>query len=425
MKNKNHIFNCYQYCNRVYDIIQKIEQVNDKRVNPSIKLSTVLLVNIFSLMSGLHSFKAMEDAINDGDFDKFFKNLNLPSADTISYALEHTDLDDLRNVAVDIIQKARYNKSLNTNTIDGLKVAAIDGSNVFSMESEKLGKDSHKHEHNDGESTKYYEKMIAASYVGQGFSPILKMERIKAGEGELTAAKDLVRKLNRDHHQYCDVIVADALYINAPFINTCLRNNKDVVVRVKQKNNLIKDAEGLTKNKKPDYVYENITPKDEDKKTGIFYDIEIWDEENFKWSDVNKSLRVLKVKERKKKVNKHGEIVKEETQISYFATTMEKIQLKALTTWKIGHRRWDEENSVFHWLKTHWNFDHIYSSKPHVIQAMYYIYLIAYNLFHLYIDRNLRNFDFKNDTKKIFLRRFYKGLVRLKKPLYYPGVSPG
>jgi len=31
---------------------------------------------------------------------------------------------------------------------------------------------------------------------------------------------------------------------------------------------------------------------------------------------------------------------------------MEKVQLKAFTAWKIAHRRWDEENSVFHWLKT-------------------------------------------------------------------------
>ena len=76
---------------------------------------------------------------------------------------------------------------------------------------------------------------------------------MNAGKGELTAAKNLVRELNRDHHQYCDVIVADSLYINAPFINTCLRNNKD------------------------------------------------------------------------------GEIVEEETTTHYFATTMEKIQLKAIT----------------------------------------------------------------------------------------------
>ena len=49
----------------------------------------------------------------------------------------------------------------------------------------------------------------------------------------MTAAKKLVDELNGDHYQYCDVIVGDSLYINAPFINEVLRNNKNVVVRVK------------------------------------------------------------------------------------------------------------------------------------------------------------------------------------------------
>ena len=338
-------------------------------------------------------------------------------------------LEGLRKFAAYIVQKARYNKSLKNNMIDGLKVVAIDGTHVFTMKSKKLGKDAHKYEHKDDDgnitSIDYREKAIAASYVGEGFSPLLKINRIPKGEGETTAAKKLVNELNEDHHQYCDVIVGDSLYINAPFINEVSRNNKDVIVRVKQSNNLmIKDAEGLFKNKKPNHEYKDVSPQDENKTSGMFYDIEIWDEENFTWSDVNKTLRVLKVKERKKKVNIDGKVVKEEIQICYFATTMEKSQLKAFTVWKIAHRRWDEE-SIFHWLKTYWNFDHRYSSNPVVIQAMYYLYVIAYNLFHLYIHRNLRSFNTEKETKKKFLRRFYKGLITLTKPLYYPGISPG
>src|SRR5690554_4878528 len=102
---------------------------------------------------------------------------------------------------------------------------------------------------------------------------------------------------------------------------------------------MIKDAEGLFKNRKPDHVYKDVSPQDKDKTSGTFYDIEIWDEENFYLSDVDKPLRVLKVKERKKEVNADGEIVKEKIQICYFATTMEKSQLKAFTVWKIAHRR--------------------------------------------------------------------------------------
>jgi len=82
MKNKNHTLSCYKYCNRVYGLIQKISQINDSRIAPSIEMPEIILTIIFSLMVGLHSYNTMEEAIKDGDFDKFFANMNLPSADT-------------------------------------------------------------------------------------------------------------------------------------------------------------------------------------------------------------------------------------------------------------------------------------------------------------------------------------------------------
>jgi hypothetical protein len=189
MKNKNHTLCCYRYCNRVYNINQQIEQIKDGRVAPSIKLPQIFLTVIFSLMAGLHSFESMEEAIKDGDFDKFFNFANLPSADTIFNTFMVVDLDHLRNMAVFIITKARYNKFLNSNTIDGLKVVAIDGTHVFTMTSERLGKEAHRYEHknDNGEITsgEFRELAVGASYVGKGFSPILKINRIPKGEVQI------------------------------------------------------------------------------------------------------------------------------------------------------------------------------------------------------------------------------------------------
>ena len=39
-------------------------------------------------------------------------------------------------------------------------------------------------------------------------------------EGELTGGKRLIERLKKRHGHFADVIVADALYLNAPFINT-------------------------------------------------------------------------------------------------------------------------------------------------------------------------------------------------------------
>ena len=52
-------------------------------------------------------------------------------------------------------------------------------------------------------------------------------------EGELTGGKRLIRRLKERHGHFADVIVADALYLNAPFINTIKECGLDAVIRLK------------------------------------------------------------------------------------------------------------------------------------------------------------------------------------------------
>lgn len=106
MENKNHTLSCYRYCIRVYELIQKISEIKDGRTNPEVKLPEILLTIIFSLMAGLHSFNTIKEAIEDGDFDKFFNNIRLPSDDTIRYALMMIGLKGLRKFAANIVQKS-------------------------------------------------------------------------------------------------------------------------------------------------------------------------------------------------------------------------------------------------------------------------------------------------------------------------------
>lgn len=65
-------------------------------------------------------------------------------------------------------------------------------------------------------------------------------------EGELTGGKRLIQRLHQQHGHFADVIVADALYLNAPFINTVLDCKMDTVNRLKdEKRRIFQDAEGL------------------------------------------------------------------------------------------------------------------------------------------------------------------------------------
>ena len=88
--------------------------------------------------------------------------------------------------------------------------------------------------------------------VGKAPHVILRQEMLKPrdgaekDEGELTGGKRLVKRLRKRHGHFADVIVADALYLNAPFINTIKGNGLEAVIRLKDEKRLIfQDAGGL------------------------------------------------------------------------------------------------------------------------------------------------------------------------------------
>ena len=78
--------------------------------------------------------------------------------------------------------------------------------------------------------------------VGKALHVILGQEMLKPrdgaekDEGELTGGKRLVEQLRKRHGHFADVIVADALYLNAPFINTIKENGLEAVKSYFKKN---------------------------------------------------------------------------------------------------------------------------------------------------------------------------------------------
>ena len=80
--------------------------------------------------------------------------------------------------------------------------------------------------------------------IGKSPHVILGQEMLKPrdgsgkDEGELTGGKRLIEQLKKRHGQFADVIVADALYLNAPFINTLKENGLEGVIRLKDERRL-------------------------------------------------------------------------------------------------------------------------------------------------------------------------------------------
>jgi hypothetical protein len=215
------------------------------------------------------------------------------------------------------------------------------------------------------------------------------MEPLGPGEGEITASLRLIEWLWEKFKHFADVVVADAGFAKAPFINFLLAKGVHVVIRVKdERMHIIQDARGLYREERPSAQWTETGHNCETK-------VVVWDAEGFEsWAGVEEPLRVVKIIEEKKYCRICGGRRREERQQREIivVTSLPKQQASAQVIREIIHRRWDIENAGFHELKGNWHLDHCYVHQEVAIQAILWLMLLAVNLFWLFLYRNRRSF---------------------------------
>ncbi len=163
-------------------------------------LRVILLIIIFSIAAKVHSFNIMESLLRQGYLRKLLKKKKPKgSADTFGHALARMDHAQFEKYNYGIIRTSRYNKVFQGGTIDGFTVVALDGTEAFRTQSVNWSCEKcRRTERTDPEGNKetdYHENVVGAAYVGRPPNLILGLERIAPGEGELTAARRLLKKL--------------------------------------------------------------------------------------------------------------------------------------------------------------------------------------------------------------------------------------
>jgi len=403
------------YAQKSFHLNEALHRISDGRQHPTHPLPDLLWLTVGGIVTGIESFNQLEEAVRNGDFDKLGGSQH-PSADTFARALAGIDAAELRAINDGIVAKCRYNKSLQSVRVEGFCVAAIDGTGLFATYSPRLGKNSHYRRNAHGDEVDepiYLENALAVSYVG-GNGPLLLLAlvRIPAGQGETTVAQCELKRLFQVHCRYCDIFTLDANFARAPVLNVILDQNKEFVVRVKQERyHIIQDAAGLFDHTPAHQVYTNVKVRDDSE---AVFDLEIWEEEGFtSWETVRKPLRCIRVRETRKKGNAAGEVIGSKTITTHFVTSASKQTIPALTVWKIAHARWDIENTAIRFLKHHFRLEHAYSYDPRVIEVLLALFMLTFNLFMLFLHRNLRG----KGTMKGIMRQLYRGLVLLAEPL--------
>lgn len=169
--------NFFRYVNKVYgfsDMIKSIKGNDDAQVSGK----TIFMSMFLGILLRFGSIRQVARDVADGKIDKFMPGVDKETfcANTISNGLEEIDIEILQKDLAIVPKKLRRNGAYGTTThprvIGGLKIAAVDGTEIFRSESIHCPECEEYHITTDeGSITQYVHKVVMMYTVNQPFRP--------------------------------------------------------------------------------------------------------------------------------------------------------------------------------------------------------------------------------------------------------------
>lgn len=215
--------------------------------------------------------------------------------------------------------------------------------------------------------------MASCFEVVGSVSQMLDLEEIPKRGKELPSSYALLRRLNGEFgKRFVDLILGDALYLNAPFFNLCLKELKsDVLVKTDDASRLIiQDAMSLFDSAEE---FDIPTIKGVDSERMCSYEIMM--SSGFELEGVEASLSVAWVREEDLRTGERGEF----WVVTSFNDLVEE------ESREVGHWRWDVENNGFKALNQTVHTKRLYSHNKIASEAILQILFIVFNLLQLFL----------------------------------------
>jgi hypothetical protein len=337
------------------------------------------------------------------------------SHDALGYASDRMDPEQLRRAGVFINRKLKRGKSFEPSKMHGLLVVSLDANEQFCsdhrcceecLSREVVYKDA---QGNEVKKTQYYHKQIYAQLSGPGLSAILDIEPMRPGEEECAAALRLLLRMRKEYRpRFFDLVVVDAWYTNGPFLRTVVAELGWPIVAVlkQERMDIYKEALALTAGKPTQVVERGEGPSKRR--------VEIWDVSALRFSDTyTDPVRVVRARERWTERSRKGKewitVEKQQTWIWVVAGELDGYDGAAIRDF--GHLRWKVENNAFGELTQHWHLTHVAHHKPVAVQALLWIKIIAFTLFHAFAICHGKLFRLGKVTLQELRKRIYRSLL--------------
>ena len=384
----------------------QLQGIIDSRLRPRVKMSAVVGTVLVMELAQMGSLNAVSQTGGNCFWKNWITDGAPPSADTIGRVFSLMEVNTLRAVLKHIYTRLKRNKVLHPSFYDDLFAVIIDG-HESSASYLRCCPDCLQRQIKtaSGDVIQYYHRHVTAVLLCKDSVLLLDLEMQRPGEDEVATAIRLLERLFREYSRAFDIVMADGLYARAPFFKKVIEHGKHVIAVLKDdRRDLIKDAMGIFSHVQPLLVQAGTMTR------------QCWDvEELTSWPQFNGKVRVVRSLETKKR--KRQKTGKEEELVSdwLWVTTLPKVLLGTEAFVVIAHKRWDIENKAFNELVTYWHADHVYAHTRTAIEAFWLTTMLAYNLFHAFINLNLKSVIREAYTKSFIANAVAAELCKLKK----------
>jgi hypothetical protein len=352
--------------------------VSDRRHRPRIP-TRLLLQSVLGLYwARLGSLHALE-MVRRAPFWKGWLGRPMASADTVGRVHALLENEGLRRAIQHVYRRLKRNKAL--RGVGGWDVAVLDGhENHASYRRHCAGCLQRTIHTASGEQIQFYHRQVTLMLRSEKFHFLLDVEAQLPGEDEVAAALRLLERVLQAYPRAFQLLVADGLYAQAPFVNFLIAHGKQVLLVLKdERRDLYQDVLGL---------WPLVRPQQGQYRSR---DCLWWDVSALtSWPQVRVALRVVRSQETYAVRRQASRLVSEERAEWMWVTTLSATQASTELVVRLGHARWDIENYGFNELVNGWHADHVYKHHPNAIEAFTLLAFLAYNLFHAFLTRNVK-----------------------------------
>ena len=384
------------YLDKVFDFSSLVQSLPDGRIYPQHCGKKIFDAVFLGAACQFGSVHRIERECQPGG--AMSKRIGPLSEDAIGYALERCNSQAVFRLGCTMARQLKRNGVFRSDWSRGLVVAAVDGIEICGSFARFCGgclerKVTRTVDEEAREEIQYHHRICVVTVVSSPFPIPLGIRFQKNGESEVTCSLDLLRELIEQlGKRFVDVLVADALYLQAPFVKEIEGLGLDWVINLKENQpELLRESERTISTVAAEQMSDDLHLQ-------LYHAPEVY------WPVTERTVRVVKTvrqqlvkrlrvqrDEQGKKRAEKATVVEPST--NFYAGNLELGSIPPVFIHQLGRSRWIIDTSVFQTMTTeaHLKCPSVHQDRATALIVLTMIRVLAYTLALVFFFRQVRS----------------------------------